>query len=244
MKKWHDMIFNKREGNQGLSGVLWMTPPRPSHRDKLKQFLSTIDQPTYRNLWNCAMTLCIERKGHPENQYSKYDVSFLKEPHDSFYWDCLRAGLMNTLAAGDSYRDLVWWWWVPVGFNAQKRGSRPITAGAVHAHWFSPSSRERAAKRPFRVSLSFLLDVARFTVVIILALRTSIMGRRRVSTSEKKPCWQKEKRRERRSRRFPLRPLHAGVWACMQFLLVKAAAVPTAHWRMRCAPGWCCLLLH
>jgi hypothetical protein len=40
----------------------------------------------------------------------------------------------------------------------------------VHAHWFSPSSRERAAKRPFRVSLSFLLDVARFTVVIILAL--------------------------------------------------------------------------
>jgi hypothetical protein len=82
----------------------------------------------------------------------------------------VRAGLMNTLAAGDSYRDLVWWWRVLVGFNAQKRGSRPITTGAVHAHWFSPSSRERAAKRPFRVSLSFLLDVARFTVIIILAL--------------------------------------------------------------------------
>jgi hypothetical protein len=90
----------------------------------------------------------------------------------------VRAGLMNTLAAGDSYRDLVWWWRVPVGFNEQKRGSRPITAGTVHAHWFSPSSRERAAKRPFRVSLSFLLDVARFTVVIILALSACMPCRR------------------------------------------------------------------
>jgi hypothetical protein len=35
----------------------------------------------YRNLWNCAMTLCIERAwdvGHLANQYSEDDVPFLK----------------------------------------------------------------------------------------------------------------------------------------------------------------------
>jgi hypothetical protein len=35
----------------------------------------------YRNLWNCAMNpVHLEKIGHPANQYSKDDISFLKTP--------------------------------------------------------------------------------------------------------------------------------------------------------------------
>jgi hypothetical protein len=88
--------------------------------------------------------------------------SFVKStPLQEFLVLLLRAGLMNTLAAGDSYRDLVWWWRVPVGFTAQKRGSRPITAGAVHAHWLrrAHASEPRSARSAF-LSLSYWMSPA------------------------------------------------------------------------------------